>query len=316
MTRGKGNMRHRPSTPLPPGETEESVLGWLETIHATRTDPRVRDELETYLRTELRRFLFTLDLVPPGRGRLLEVGADPYFTTALLRRFRDHDLFLTNGTGEQALDNPVPLPALGCRADALRFARFNLETDPIPFPAPPFDVVLCCEVIEHMTSDPVQALATLNESLRPGGQLVLTTPNAARLGVLANVMEGIHSMHDQYSGYGPYGRHSREYTPGEMGALLRHAGFEVEVAFTADVAPPSREGPYPALRMLLGLVGGTLAAARWTLSALKVLPGRPAGLGAYMFFRARKVGDPSRLKPSWLYRSFPAEEMTSSNAAR
>jgi SAM-dependent methyltransferase len=309
-------MRRRRSPPLPPGETEESLLRWMTAIPDARTDARVREELATYLRTELRRFLFTVDLVPPGRGRLLEVGADPYFTTALLRRFRDHELFLTNGSGERPVDNPVPLPGLGCGAEALRFARFNLEADSPPFPEAPFDVVLCCEVIEHMTSDPVQALATLNETLRAGGHLILTTPNAARLGVAVNSLAGVHGTHDQYSAYGPYGRHSREYTPGEMKALLRHAGFEIEEAFTADVAPAGRPGPYPGLAAIQGLVGWILGAARWTLCAVGLLPGPPAGLGSYLFFRVRKVGAPSRLKPAWLYRSFPAEEMTSSNAAR
>ncbi len=302
--------------PVPHPETEASLRAWLERLPADRPDPRVRAELSAYLHGDCRRFLHTLDLVPHASGRLLEIGADPYFTTALLRRFRGYELFLTNGFGERERDNAFRWPGVDGRGEVLTFARFNLKEDSLPWPAGTFDVVLCCEVIEHMTADPARALATLNEALRPGGTLVLTTPNAARLGTATGAMAGVHAVHDHYSAYGPYGRHNREYTPGEMSSLLRHAGFEIETAFTADVAPPAQQGSSPALRAVQGLAGWMLSAARWALTALGVLPGPPAGLGAYMFFRARKVGPPSPKKPSWLYRSFPAEEMATPGAAR
>ena len=299
------------SLPVPAGETEESLRRWLETIVAGNPDPRVREEFSTYLQTELRRFLLTLGLVPEGSGRLLEVGAAPYFTTALLRSFRGYDLHLTNGFGSSAVPNRVTLPVRGGSPVELDFSPFNLEVDPPPLGEGSFDVVLCCEVIEHMTTDPVGALANLNRALRPGGCLVLTTPNAARLGVVVNAMAGVHSMHDQYSAYGPYGRHNREYTPSEMEALLQQAGFEIEEAFTSDVVPPARRGPYAALRIPHAAVGRAVAAARWILSRLGLLPGKPAGLGAYMFFRARKARAPGLRKPGWLYRSYapdPAED--------
>jgi SAM-dependent methyltransferase len=39
-----------------------------------------------------------------------------------------------------------------------------------------FDTVISCETIEHL-ADPVQALRELHRVLRPGGCLLLTTPN-------------------------------------------------------------------------------------------------------------------------------------------
>jgi len=46
----------------------------------------------------------------------------------------------------------------------------------LPFPDSRFDIVLCTEVIEH-TPQPGTAIDELARVLRPGGTLVLTTPN-------------------------------------------------------------------------------------------------------------------------------------------
>lgn len=49
--------------------------------------------------------------------------------------------------------------------------------------APPADVVLCTEIIEHLDySDTLKLLQTCRDALKPGGVLVVTTPNAMFLG--------------------------------------------------------------------------------------------------------------------------------------
>jgi SAM-dependent methyltransferase len=53
----------------------------------------------------------------------------------------------------------------------------NLEIG-IDYPNSSFDLVFCSEVIEHMTSPEVLA-AEMHRVLRPGGRLVLSTPNSA-----------------------------------------------------------------------------------------------------------------------------------------
>ena len=54
----------------------------------------------------------------------------------------------------------------------------DVESMELPFEPESFDVILCGDVVEHLR-DPGAALARLRPLLRPGGRLVLTTPNVA-----------------------------------------------------------------------------------------------------------------------------------------
>jgi SAM-dependent methyltransferase len=291
-------MKQSFESALPPGESEASLLEHLGAFHQRGLDERARAEFRRYLEGDLRRFVLTLGLVPDRTGRLLEVGAHPYFTTLLLRRFRNYELTLTNGYGPARFDNTDVLATDNGGEVRFTYARLNLERDDLPFERESFDVTLCCEVIEHMTTDPLRALATLNESLVPGGTLVLTTPNAARADVAGRVLAGLPGHHDQYSAYGPYGRHNREYVADEMRRLLEHAGFEIEVAFSADVHPSARR------------FRPAVAAARLVIGTLRRVLGRDPNLGGYLFFRAVKRRPPDLRKPAWLYRSYSADEMS------
>src|SRR5512141_816425 len=100
-------MTTRTRPPLPRGESESSLFEYLASFRNVSWDERAASEFRTYLESDFRRFVLTLGLVPEGKGSLLEIGADPYFTTLLLRRFRDYDLSLTNGAADLAVGNQV-----------------------------------------------------------------------------------------------------------------------------------------------------------------------------------------------------------------
>jgi SAM-dependent methyltransferase len=172
----------------------------------------------------------------------------------------------------------------------LPFEHFNVETDRFPYPDGVFDVVLFCELLEHLLVDPVAALREINRVLRPGGVLILTTPNVNRLENVARMIAGL-NVYARYSAHGPYGRHNREYARHELHALLDHAGFAVDQVFTADSIPSrAYEFADPA-----------------TYAAL--VRSRQADLGQYLFFRAVRCRRADARKLHFLYQGYSASEL-------
>jgi SAM-dependent methyltransferase len=194
-----------------------------------------------YVTDALRRFLLTLELVPPGGPgqRLLELGAGPYFLTLLLTKYRRYELELANFYGAAAPPQrtAVVRSATFGEEHHFPFRNFNAEFDPFPYADEAFDVVLCCEIIEHLTMDPTHMLGEIHRVLRPNGRLLLTTPNVFNLAYAWRLLRGLGNIFHPYSGYGIYGRHQREYTPAELTDLLRGVGFAPEQVRLADIHP-------------------------------------------------------------------------------
>ena len=118
---------------------------------------------------------------------------------------------------------------------------------------------------------------------------MLTTPNVDRFQNVHRLVIG-ENIYDPYSFYGPYGRHNREYNREELHELLGHLGFEIERSFTADSFPHE--------------------ITRRSISAIEpLLRSRQADLGQYVFVRARAATEPGPGKPSFLYRSYPPDEL-------
>ena len=67
-----------------------------------------------------------------------------------------------------------------CRARGLEAHQVELGAAPLPFDDASFDLVFMTEVLEHLFF-PDRALADINRILRPGGYLLLSTPNLACL---------------------------------------------------------------------------------------------------------------------------------------
>lgn len=185
-----------------------------------------------YLNYAFRRFMITLEMVPPAAGpdaRLLELGATPYFITLLLLRFRGYRLTLANFFREDWAPHGQGVDVLSSARYAERhefvYDHFNVEKDAFPYSDDEFDLVLFCEILEHLTTDPTHTLCEIHRVLKPGGHLLLTTPNVLAWQNLWRLARG-KNIYDQYSGYGVYGRHSREYTPLEIIQLLHGCGFE------------------------------------------------------------------------------------------
>jgi len=255
-------------------------------------------ELEPYLREDFERFLHTIELARGHSGACLEIGANPYFTSVLLRELCDFELTFTNSFSDDApararqLVSYVNMSGSVSELEADYYC-VNVETENQPFPDDSFDVVLFCEVIEHLVTDPFHALMEIHRVLKPGGTLIVSTPNVARAENVARLIAG-ENIYDPYSGHGRYGRHNREFTRHELFHFVQHCGFKVENHFTADVHENGVE----------------LYAAAEKLDEL--LAHRSPDLGQYLFLSATKSdGFEVNLRPRELYRSLPENQLGS-----
>ncbi|MFA7249261.1 MAG: class I SAM-dependent methyltransferase [Dehalococcoidia bacterium] len=180
-----------------------------------------------------------------GRGRLLEVGCA---NGSFLRAARDA------GFEVQGVE-PGDGAALVARAAGLPVLTGTLDDPSIEAGA--WDVIVLMQTMEHLP-EPQAALDRLLALLRPGGLLMMTTPNQ-------------HSWLARVSGarwveYKPP-EHLFLFTPRTIRALLGRAGFEqVEVAADVHRYPPRwvvrRLGRYfPVTRPLVALAERLLPAA-------------------------------------------------------
>ena len=276
----------RPPLVLPPDTTEQTLRSWLQTVHPAGAPA---DEMARYCGEDFERFVRTWHLTDGHQGECLEIGANPYFTTMLLRRFSPLRLTLVNFFGEHIavpiLPQQIHFENCGT-ADQLTVDTHhaNIEKNRLPFADAAFDVVLFCEVLEHLLNDPWFALCEMHRVLKPGGTLIVTTPNVARLENIARLLAG-ENLYDPYSGYGPYGRHNREFTLGEVRRLLEHGGFRIETAFSADVHENRANLFHPATQ-------------------IAPILRRREDLGQYLFVKAVRAGAPQAERPAWLFRSY------------
>jgi hypothetical protein len=114
--------------------------------------------------------------------------------------------------------------------------------------------------------------------LKPGGFLFVTTPNVLSLSNIFNLICG-GNIYFPYSSDGVYARHNREFTPGELGDLLRLHNYEPTV--------------------VVDDVYSHAAFAEW-LSKVGEAPDRKDNL----FAVARATGPHVSEYPAWLYAGY------------
>lgn len=199
----------------------------------------IADEDEKdYVRQHMRRFLATLQRIPPplrSTDRLLELGSLTHLIPAI-RKFAGYNEIC--GADMWTGDEKVVTETLssGAEKHSFELRNFNVERDAFPYPDGHFRVVLCCELIEHLQSDPMHMLWECNRVLDDDGFLLLTTPNITSCRSIEGVLIGCTPyLLSQYNRETPIDQHNREYAPFEVGIALAAAGFTVLQLETDDV---------------------------------------------------------------------------------
>ncbi len=179
---------------------------------------------------------YTVDCVPDGeRLEILDVGCGTGANSVALA---------AKGHSVRGID--VSETAIArYRARGFDGRVTDLEVG-IDYPDASFDLVFCSEVIEHIVS-PETLVAEMNRLLKPGGRIVLSTPNSAfwlyrLLGVLGyTVSELQHPKHFQF-----FSRRS-------LVRLFERHGLSVDRALGRNMYLILPDAPKPLAALLPGL---------------------------------------------------------------
>ena len=194
-----------------------------------------------YFNDHLKRFRETETLMSSiGGRRVLEIGAIDY-----MQLFLSHRLGFTDVWGSYFstdVDHKYyrrTVEGVG-RTVEVTAVSVNIENEMFPVQSGSFDLVVFCEVLEHMDVDPMFALAEINRVLSVGGKLVLTTPNSCSANIVWKNLMGCrpHFYMQYHKDRSPY-RHNFEHDVRTVSALLAGAGFSIDVLDTRDVFQPT-----------------------------------------------------------------------------
>jgi glycosyltransferase involved in cell wall biosynthesis/SAM-dependent methyltransferase len=191
------------------------------------------DGARSYIAEHSTRLVKTLELIPEGSAEksILEMGAYMQITPALKTRlgygYVRGCYFGKLGITEHKVAETEAGEHFECDIDL-----FNAELDRFPYADESFDTVVCGELIEHLFGDPMHLMSEINRILKPGGHVLITTPNIASLHGIAAILRrnhpGFFVAYLKPSEDGTVdARHNREYAPAEIYRLMLDAGFEV-----------------------------------------------------------------------------------------
>ena len=250
-------------------------------------------EMEGYVRLHLNRLVRTIEIIPPADpagGSVLEMGCYVQITPALERYLGYRQIrgcyYGPGGRSDFKTVYSRSGESFSCWVDL-----FDAEKDLYPYPDAAFDTVLCCELIEHLYHDPMHMMSEINRILKPGGYLVLTTPNIAGARALQALLQGYHpGLFHTYvvpkAGSEADPRHNREYAPRDVRALMENSGLEV-VRLETGWFEPDDANRYTQADLLLTQEGRS-----------------PDLRGDIIYAVGRKVGPVRERFPVELYTSF------------
>ena len=193
---------------------------------------------ELWYRTHFPRYKVTLRLISPYLNTnrhllILDFGTGPGYMAIFVKKiFPQHEVI----AGDVSI--PVEIKRKLTQAGVSVIEKLKMEPKRrLPLESDSFHVVLFLEVLEHLIDDPRHVFSEINRILKPGGYLLLTTPNMAwlfnRLMLLFGKQPQLYLNSLRY-GYKSEMGHFREYTADELMYLLKDS-FRIEKCAYVDI---------------------------------------------------------------------------------
>jgi len=209
----------------------DKIVNILDDVHTTIDKIGWFDEGEkTYFAQQRGRYRFVLQYlskqVKPGQA-LLDVGSHVL-----------HFGMAASKLGYEVWGSDIkyfaehPLNKLRQEYYGISEVRIcDLSRDILPFDDQSFDVVIFAETLEHLNFNPMPSIIEFHRVLKPGGSLLITTPNAVRLGQRIRFLMGKNIFADlkELCLGDAYSVHYREYTLDEVTQLLEWGDFVVPI---------------------------------------------------------------------------------------
>lgn len=192
-----------------------------------RNVPGIEEQTETqYLRFHIYRYVETLSLIPISSSKLnvLDVGISSGHLAILVRKLFGYQVY-----GVDAQDVSTPrFPSEG-----IDLKICDIVNQPLPYDAESFDIVLFCEVLEHLTVSPYKVMNELWRVLKKDGILIFSTPNIAALVKRLKLLVGKNPL-SSFNRNGEINYHIHEYTKSELASLIEQANFRLDMLYLSD----------------------------------------------------------------------------------
>jgi len=211
-----------------PDHADEQVIE--AAAHLLKTESStLADWLNTYASTHKQRLAFDLGYLKSSvaeGGHILEIGSVPLLLTTAIKQ---------QGYQIEGVDIDPSRFASSIENIGLTIHQCDIERQPLPFEDNAFDCIIFNEIFEHLRTDLITLFEDLRRILKPGGRLILTTPNVRSVeGVFSFLVRGRSiscggGIFDEYNKIRQLGHmgHVREYTCKEVTEFLRKMGFEI-----------------------------------------------------------------------------------------
>ena len=190
----------------------------------------------------LARVAYTIELlneVLPAGAHALDIGSGVHFSFLVSRSLPGVTWTPTDGEFAAAELRHTPTGDVGYKYDPL---PFFLKAGRLDIPGTePLDAATLFEVVEHLNWNPGPLFGSVNARLKPGGRLVVSTPNVCGRGPVLRQLRGGSPHQTPFLQDGLW-YHRKEYAPWELRLLFEWAGFEVEAIRCPNLYPSDPRG--------------------------------------------------------------------------